>query len=280
MGWYEPTKRREAKGGIRAQTKSGTFGKSWWARRWISTLESLGMDSRLARGRSYARSGQVLSVQIGPGTVNARVQGSRATPYKISMEVKTLTEADWRKAAEALTGQAIFAAKLMAGEMPDDIETAFAGVGLSLLPANLKEISTNCSCPDWSNPCKHTAAVFYLLGEEFDRDPFLIFRLRGMAREPFIAMLGELEGPKEQPGAEIEIPREPLSTDISRFWTGEPVAESLLGEVSAPPVAASLVRRLGTLPFWRGEDSLLDALIPCYAESSERGLSVYSGEVE
>jgi len=278
MSWYEPTRRREAKGGIKAQTKSGTFGKSWWAQRWISSLESLGMDSRLARGRSYARSGQVLSVQIEPGKVSARVQGSRSTPYRVTIGVKTLSEADWRAAAEALAGQAIFAAKLMAGEMPDDIESAFEGVGLSLLPGSAKDLSTDCSCPDWSNPCKHTAAVYYLLGEEFDRDPFLIFRLRGMEREPFIAMLGAQEGVGES--FEPEQPGEPLTVEAARFWGCKPMKDVLPGEVNAPPVAAPIPRRLGSLPFWQGEEPLLDALIPSYTAATRRALAVLAGDVE
>ena len=82
-----------------------------------------------------------------------------------------------------LSQQVIFTAKLLAGEMPQDIEQAFTDAGLSLFPAQSKDLDTECSCPDWSNPCKHIAAVYYLLGEEFDRNPFLIFKLRGMERE-------------------------------------------------------------------------------------------------
>jgi len=173
--YFKPSIPRAVKGGIKAQSKRGGFGESWWARCWIGVLESFNIGARLGRGRSYARNGQVLSIEIEKGEVKAKVQGSRSKPYDINIHVKTLSAADWRKLAKALSHQAIFLAKLLAGQMPEDIEKAFKGVGLSLFPEKLRDLKTDCSCPDWSNPCKHIAAVYYLLREEFDRDPFMIF---------------------------------------------------------------------------------------------------------
>src|SRR5204862_3418808 len=106
----------------------------------------------------------------------------------------------WKRVVKALGGQAVFAAKLLAGEMPQDIEKVFADVDLSLFPEKAKDLTTDCSCPDWSNPCKHVAAVYYLLGEEFDRDPFLLFRLRGLSREELFARLNE-QSPAAVPAA-------------------------------------------------------------------------------
>ena len=188
--YFEPTKPRAVKGGIKAQSKRGAFGESWWARRWIAVLEGFDIGARLGRGRSYARKGQVMNVDISKGTVKAKVQGSSSRPYSITIKIKALSEADWKKLAIEFAREAIFAAKLLAGEMPQEIEQIFTRAGLSLFPAKLRDLETNCSCPDWSNPCKHIAAVYYLLGEEFDRDPFLIFRLRGLSREELIALLG------------------------------------------------------------------------------------------
>jgi len=189
--YFEPSIPLEAKGGIKAQSKRGTFGESWWARRWISVLESFNIGARLGRGRSYARRGQVLSVEINKGKVHAKVQGSRSKPYDVKIEIKTLLAANWQKLAEALSREVIFTAKLLAGQMPTNIEKVFKEAKLSLFPERLKDLKTDCSCPDWSNPCKHIAAVYYLLGEEFDRDPFLIFKLRGMSREELLGALSE-----------------------------------------------------------------------------------------
>jgi uncharacterized Zn finger protein len=120
--FFEPSRPRAVKGGIRAQTKGGKFGESWWAKRWISVLESFQIGARLGRGRSYARRGQVLSIDTDKGRVHAKVQGSRPNPYEVAIQVKVLSPGDWRKVISELSKQALFTAKLLAGEMPQDIE--------------------------------------------------------------------------------------------------------------------------------------------------------------
>src|SRR5262249_55600834 len=107
---------RQAKGGIKAQSKRGAFGETWWARRRIEVLETFNSGPRLGRGRSYARRGQVLAIDVGKGVVKAKVQGSRPQPYQVSIKLKELTKADWKKLAQVLSQQALFAAKLLAGE--------------------------------------------------------------------------------------------------------------------------------------------------------------------
>ena len=187
--YFEPSRPREAKGGIKAQSGRGGFGRSWWARRWIEVLEGFDLGARLGRGRAYARRGQVLSIDVEKGAVTARVQGSRARPYRVEIKVSTLGRSDWKKLTTALSGRPIFAAKLLAGQMPDKIEDVFRDAGLSLFPDKGADLETDCSCPDWSNPCKHVAAVYLLLGEEFDRDPFLVFKLRERSEESLSAWL-------------------------------------------------------------------------------------------
>src|SRR4030043_677926 len=256
---FKPSIPRQAKGGIKAQSKRVTFGESWWARLWIAVLESFSIGARLGRGRSYARRGQVLSIEIDKGKVSAKVQGSRPKPYNIKLEIKTLQASDWQKLAKVFSRQAIFSAKLLMGEMPLDIEKAFKEAGLSLFPEKLKDLKTACSCPDWSNPCKHIAAVYYLLAEEFDRDPFLIFKLRGMNREDLVTLLSRPDKkaaqrkvkPKQEP---LHKDEEGLTSDISKFWNGEQISDDIFGEVCIPPIPAALPKRLGSFPFWRGEE--------------------------
>src|SRR5277367_3543709 len=134
-----------AKGGIRAQSQHGRFGQKWWAQRWSSVLESFQLGTRLQRGRSYARSGQVLAIESANGAVTARVQGSRPAPYEIHMAVKPLSKEQWRKLADAVAGQAIFVAKLLGGEMPLEIESVFEAAGLSLFPKTHGDLMTQCS---------------------------------------------------------------------------------------------------------------------------------------
>ncbi len=173
--------------------------------------------------------------------------------------------------------------------MPQDIEKAFKDIGLSLFPEKLKDLQTDCSCPDWSNPCKHIAAVYYLLGEEFDRNPFLIFKLRGMGREELVRLLGD-SGEKtptkktrsksviSRRGEEVSLPPEPLAPDVTGFWSGGDLPDDLFGEVRVPPVPAALAKRLGNFPFWRGEERFLAAVEPIYSQVSPYGMDLFLGE--
>jgi uncharacterized Zn finger protein len=281
---YPKSTPRAVEGGIKAQTTAGAFGKSWWAKRWISVLEGFNIGARLGRGRSYARKGQVVSIEIDQGQVKAQVQGSRPKPYDITIAVKTILAAEWEKLLVALSVQALFAAKLLAGEMPQEIEDVFKAVDLSLFPRKLGDLSTKCSCPDWSNPCKHIAAVYYLLGEEFDRDPFLMFRLRGMTREELLERLGRAAAPQgpvaDNQAEEVKVspaaPPDPLSAEPEAFWNGS-LKEGWLGAVAIPPVAAALPKRLGAFPFWRGNEPFLKAIEPIYTAAAQRGLDAVLG---
>lgn len=281
-GYFPPSTPLEAKGGIKAQTKRGAFGSSWWAKRWIAVLESFNIGARLGRGRSYARKGQVTSLEVDTGSIKANVQGSRPRPYAVTVQVKTLKPGDWAKITKALSDQPIFVAKLLAGEMPQDIEKIFTESGLSLFPEKYNDLKTECSCPDWSNPCKHIAAVFYLLGEEFDRDPFLILKMRGMGREELLGQLPQIasrDATRESPEPTLEIIQpESLQTDISTYWQGSELPNYLFGKVEVPSIQASLPKRLGNFPYWRGQERFLESMESIYMQASEQGLNSFLGE--
>ncbi len=289
FSFFKPSIPRSVRGGIKAQSRRGAFGESWWAKRWISVLESFNIGARLGRGRSYARNGQVISIDIDKGKVKAKVQGSRPKAYDISIRIKTISLSNWRKISQALSHQAIFLAKLLAGEMPADIEKVFKDLGLSLFPEKLKDLETECSCPDWSNPCKHIAAAYYLLGEEFDRDPFLMLKLRGMGREELLGSLGNVDVKKAKSRSkgkatpaptrkEMALPAESLPADPTLFWEGGRLPEGFPGEVRIPQFPAALPKRLGSFPFWRGKERFLDAMEAIYTAASNTGLSVVIGE--
>ena len=267
--WYEPTRPREVKGGIKAQSKRGAFASKWWGKRWIQTLESFDIGARLSRGRSYARKGQVASLEIGQGGVSAKVQGSQSGVYRISIELKAFSAKQWTKIIDRLVEQPIFAAQLLGNEMPEEIESAFAEAGLSLFPQKSLDLQTDCSCPDWSNPCKHIAAVFYLMAEAFDADPFLLFRLRGMERETFLEGLRSAGAGQDQSAEEqrAELEPEPLPLDTEVFW-----GQSIEFEAPAKPypvrLHAALPRRLGPLPFWRADKEFIPEMEGIYREVS------------
>ena len=287
-GYFESSRPRKARGGIKAQSRRGGFGQSWWAGRWIEVLEGFDLGARLTRGRSYARRGQVLSINVEEGAVTARVQGSRARPYRVEIRVETLDGSDWKRLITALLERPVFAAKLLSGQMPESIEDVFEDVGLSLFPERSNDLETDCSCPDWSNPCKHITAVYLLLGEEFDRDPFLIFKLRGAEREKLVgevaadSNIGADEatiGASAEQGAD-RLPPEPLPVDHVEFWGRENAEreEDVHGGARIPTVSAAVPKRLGSFPFWRGKESFLPALEEIYRRASPAGLEVFLGE--
>jgi uncharacterized Zn finger protein len=222
-GWWPPPSTPIAvEGGLQARSQRGRIGDTWWSQRFIAVLESFGIGSRLQRGKRYARAGQVLGMEISPGRITASVQGSRAKPYRVFIETNALTTAEWDAVEAVMASSAIFVAMLLADEMPEEIEEAFATSSVSLFPASANELDSACSCPDWENPCKHIAAVFFLLAEAFDRDPFFIFAWRGRGREELLAGLrarrrGSDSSDGPDPDAVTEVP------DAGRF--GWPVAD-------------------------------------------------------
>ncbi len=294
MGWYwdYPRAKRRPANGIQAQSQR--FGETWWASRWLAALERLVDSGRLSRGRSYARSGQVLNIDISPGCVDARVQGSLARPYRVHIEIEPLSDEQWAEVADALASQAIFAAKLLAGEMPQDIEAAFAAARVSLFPAKQRDLATDCSCPDWANPCKHIAAVYYLLGEQFDADPFLLFRLRGRSKDEVLAMLRERRSIAEPLSIVAEAPARsgmpefrseeeaiPLEECLDRFWDAAVGLEDLQVRIEAPLVDGVPVRRLGRPGFWRNAKvNFLDMFADLYCEVTRRSLAAALGDEE
>ena len=255
---YESTRPIEVKDGIKAKSKRGKFVKNWWADRWIKALRPLMDSGRLSRGRSYARRGQVMEIDVTPGFVSARVQGSRRKPYKVSIQLRPLSDDQWDKVLEPLSEQAIFAAQLLNGEMPPDIEQVFEAVKVPLFPASRGDLITNCSCPDWANPCKHIAAVYYLLGERFDEDPFLLFELRGRSEEEIAVALRERRVQEEVEGAReavyaadvVEVVEAPaLEECLDSYWALGTEAETVVLDIGGPRVDMALLKRLGVPDF-------------------------------
>jgi uncharacterized Zn finger protein len=187
--WPPPSTPIAVEGGLQAHSPRGRIGDTWWSQRFITELESVGLGSRLQRGKRYARTGQVLSLDVAPGQVTASVQGSRTKPYEVFIEIRVLTAVEWDAAEAVMASSASFMATLLAGDMPDEIEEAFAESSGTLFPASADGFDSTCSCPDWENPCKHVAAVYFLLAEAFDRDPFLIFSWRGRDKDELLAGL-------------------------------------------------------------------------------------------
>ncbi|MCL4416067.1 MAG: SWIM zinc finger family protein [Actinobacteria bacterium] len=274
--WYEPSNPKEVKGGIKAQSKRGSFTDKWWGKLWTCTLESFNIGARLSRGRSYARLGQVASLDIDKGSVCAEVQGSCSEAYQISIKLKTFTEKQWHQIIARIIEKPIFAAQLLGNEMPQEIESVFKKAGLSLFPQRQKDLETDCSCPDWSNPCKHIVAVFYLMAEAFDKDPFLLFKLRGMEREEFLNALqdssatGDVTGDAtgEITGEKSKIDPEPLPLDRNGFWEQNSALAMPVSSATPVRLHAALPKRLGSFAFWRSDKNFMDEMERIYKNAS------------
>jgi uncharacterized Zn finger protein len=251
--YFAPTRPIETRDGIKARSQHGGFAKNWWAQRWIQSLERLMDPRRLTRGRNYARKGQVLSIEEINHGIAARVQGSRPTPYKITIQIAPFSDEQWERVIDALSEQAIFTAQLLVGEMPEEIEVVFQSAGVSLFPAKGGDLMTSCSCPDYVNPCKHIAATHYILGERFDEDPFLLFRLRGRDQEQVLQALrqrraGQLEMPAETASEENEVII-PLENCMEKFWELSAPLEGFSVSIHPPSIEIPLLKRLGQAAF-------------------------------
>jgi uncharacterized Zn finger protein len=263
--------------GIRARSRRGAIGESWWSKRFIAVLESLGFGARLTRGRAYARGGRVLDLQVEPGEVSARVQGSRARPYQVRIGLEPFGDADWVCAEKAMAERALFAARLLAGEMPTQIEEAFEACELSLFPRTAAELKSSCTCPDWANPCKHVAAVFYLLAEAFDESPFLVLTWRGRRKADLIEHLRALRGgaggaaPTREPEPEDAGP--PLEELLDRFYEAGRDLDELTVRPRAAHVPDAVLRQAGPVGVRLGRRDLVELLAPLYetmAREAER----------
>ena len=287
---YESAGPIAVEGGIKARSKRGAIGEQWWSRRFLAVLESYGMSGRLQRGRAYARRGQVIEFSLGTGKVTARVQGSRPQPYNVSITVLPLTSAQWREVESRLGSQALFRARLLAGEMPAEIEEVFAACGTPLFPRSSADLDMRCSCPDWGVPCKHLAAVCYVLAESFDDDPFEMLAWRGKGRDELLAALrGKTPAGLGQAGAGPVPPRgtvqwtspvtalladvtgPPLEDCLADFWSPGLSQARLRALPTSPAAPPDLLLRLADPPpvLVRGT-GLRDILAPAYARLGEQ----------
>lgn len=271
------------------------FTRTWWGQRFIEALEEFTDEARLGRGRSYARGGRVLNFQLEKGNITAKVRGKinpyfgvyKEPKYNTSINIKPISRQNWSKVIKLISSKASYVSKLLMNEMPDNIEEAFSELSLHLLPHSQKDFDTYCSCPDWANPCKHIAGVYYLVAAEFDRDPFLMFELRGLSKDELQAELAK--SPLGQALASQlstrEIPLEPSESyytkpekegleediDIKVFWTGKRKLPQHAEPPSPPTIPALLVKKQGDFPpFWDKDASFIEVMEEFYRRVKQK----------
>jgi uncharacterized Zn finger protein len=273
------------------------FTRTWWGKTFIEALEEFSDSARLGRGRSYARNGKITEHQITDGKITAKVRGSinpyfgvyKEPLYKVSIEITPIKAADWSKIIVRLGSKASLISRLLLGEVPDNIEATFAELNLHLLPHNRKDFKTDCSCPDYSNPCKHIAGVYYLVAAELDLDPFLLFELRGiskvklqqeLAKSPLGKALastldeGELSilhgrgFANESTGSYYTKPLKialPLPTKPTDFWQGAQRLPQTVALSEIVTIPAVVIKKGGDFPaFWTQENSFVEVMEELY----------------
>jgi uncharacterized Zn finger protein len=263
------------------------MGTTWWGQRWIKALEQFSRDylSRLGRGRTYARTGRVHDLTIGPGVVTAVVTGSE--PYDVSLRMDAFSTAEWNMAIKIMSQEARYAAELLAGHMPADIDSVFRRCKRSLFPSKSHDLETDCSCPDWASPCKHVAAMHYVLGEAFDRDPFLLFELRGRTRDQVLAALSRLRSgtsdamlPEHRAAESVATSVEVSALALANYEVPPVPLPALRFNFEPPQLPAAILRSIDPPRPWTLEQSPADSLAALYSAASERARHIALGVPE
>jgi len=156
------------------------YGQTWWGEQWLRALTNIDYDNRLPRGRAYAGNGAVLDAKIVGNAINARVRGSRPSPYKISISVPRFTSQQKEQLLSAIKKDPFILSRLLNRELPAELNRLALDLGIKLFPSSWKDFAMDCSCPDWAVPCKHLAAVIYVISREIDANPFLVLQLHGL----------------------------------------------------------------------------------------------------
>ena len=157
-----------------------TFGKTWWGNEWLKSLTHIDYANRIPRGSAYARKGAVRSIDVTGNVITARVSGSRPTPYKVTIRVPLFKKEQTDLLMKKLLEQPALISKLLNRELDPEVFQVARRMGLNLFPQRWDDLDMNCSCPDWAVPCKHLAAVIYMMSREIDNDPFLVFSMHGV----------------------------------------------------------------------------------------------------
>ena len=239
--------------GIRAQDLRTLVRKAWWARRWISSIEALRLGPRLGRGRQYAVSGQVTDLRFAGPHVTATVTGSRPDPYVVTLDFTAPPPEALARIAEELKSRPVLLARLLTDDLPTEIESLFAEEGCPLFPAvgtrPPYDVRMACSCPDWAKPCKHVAAVLFLLGEEIAHRPFTLLTLRGLDPDDLL------------PPDTVAAP-----------------SASAFADIPAADDPTALLRRLGPVPFWRGVNRCEETLARMVTRQHAVAAAAVAGE--
>jgi uncharacterized Zn finger protein len=267
----------------------GKHAKTWWGQRFIAALENFTDSGRLQRGRSYSTDNRIKQWLLQNGKVDAKLRGNinpyygvyKEPTYKVSVQMTHLSEAQWQKIIQKLTQRASFIARLLLNEIPENIETVFAEVGVHLLPNDYRDFKVACDCPDYEVPCKHIAGVCYRLAGQLDQDPFLLFEMRGLAPEKLLQQLalsplGKVLSDAKNGAIQELVPvasfytrpvltEPPQEVSLKSFWHGQQPLPKSIEPSQAATIPALLIKKGGDFPaFWQKQNSFIEVMEDFY----------------
>jgi hypothetical protein len=222
----------------------------------------------------------VLELTVTPGEVEAVVQGSRVTPYQVTVRIRAFSTSEWNAVLDVVSAQIGRVAALLDGELPPEVVDDVHAAGLDLLPG-AGEVHTNCSCPDFAVPCKHSAAVCYLVADALDDDPFALLLLRGRRKDE---LLSALRSRRSAPTLDVPVrtpapPGVPAIAAFARYLesadASEPVPVPVPPRPLASPGAPTAVRVLDP-PRSSGVD--VRDLVALATDAARRAWEVASGD--
>ncbi|NEO87274.1 MAG: hypothetical protein F6J87_23885 [Spirulina sp. SIO3F2] len=273
------------------------FSRTWWGQNFLAAMERFADAGRLSRGRSYAKGSKIKSLKIDGNLIVAKVRGSvnpyfgvyEEPLYTTKVDFQTISPAMWAAAIALIASKASLISRLLLNEIPDNIEDTLAQINLNLLPKSDADFQTSCSCPDWGDPCKHIAGVFYRLAAELDRDPFLLFELRGLSRDALQAELAKsplgqalaaellLEKQPPHPVASYHTPLQTQAVDpnleLRDFWHSAKRLPQTMEPLPNVPVSGIPVKKQGDFPgFWERDNSFIEVMETLYEQVKKKGM--------
>lgn len=276
------------------------FSRTWWGQKFITAIESFTDSARLGRGRSYARGGKILEFAVNKGKIEATIRGSvnpyfgvyTEPRYHTVVEIKAIAKKDWSKIIQSMAKNASFVSKLLLNEVPENIESSFREVNKNLLPRSESDFQTSCSCPDWSNPCKHIAGLCYRFASELDENPFLIFELRGLTQEQLHqelaktplgqALIAGLKTEELTPDPVTSYYTRPrtkqfnAATSLKEFWQGQTITPPPISETRETNISGILVKKAGDFPeFWHRDTSFIATMEELYQRVKTKNRDVF-----
>lgn len=277
---------RRSAAAIKLKTKEGPVANTWVGLRWMRFFEAHTDPHIVAEGVALARQSIIRRLDIGHGSIISVLQGRGEPRRTVKMDMATYDLEIWETLARSMADQSLFAAKLLAGDMPRDVEDLFAPLGLKLFPAEIDEVRLSVEGPQHDVQGAVTpdvCCVAAIIAERLDSDPFLLFHLRGIQEDDFRerlrqrrALAGAASGlapayaPK--PIEAAQTPAEPLETLLAEFWSPGEGLDDFETPLAPPVVSHALLRRLGPSPFTLGKFPLVGLLATCYDTISESAI--------